>query len=223
MEESWPRKGPAPWAHGSLLRDRWGRSASRRDHVPRSREARQWALGLCICQDVAPCGPGGGGVGRGAGGLAGNAWPQVLAASSEGQLTAPGARGGFCHVVTRAPRPWGGVGQGVPRDWAHSGAFSRLTPSGRDTEDATWEEEAGMVSAVHQHRIQRGAMVPPGAPEKGAERVFVARGHLSWRQLALSLWRGRVGLVGWVEQASEASLEGSCGASSPRQGGGARQ
>lgn len=35
------------------------------------------------------------------------------------------------------------------------------------------------------------------------------------------LWQGRVGLVGWVEQqASEASLEGSCGASSPRQGRG---
>lgn len=191
--------------------------------MPRSREALQRALGLCICQDVAPCGPGWVGVGRGAGGLAGNAWPQVLAASLEGQLMAPGARGGFCHVVTRAPGPWGGVGQGVPRDWAHSGASSRVTPSGRDTEDATWEAEAGMVSAVHQHRIQRGVMVPPGAPEKGAERVFVARGHLSWRQLALSLWRGRVGLVGWVEWASEASLEGSCRASSPRQGGGARQ
>lgn len=53
-----------------------------------------------------------------------------------------------------------------------------------------------MVSAVHQHKIQREVMVLPGAPEKGAERVFVARGHLSWRQLALSLWWGGAGGAG---------------------------
>ena len=94
MEESWPRKGPAPRARGSLLRDRWGRSASGRDHVPRSRKVWQRALGLCVCQDVAPCVTGGVGVGLGAGGLAGNAWPQVLALSSEGWLMAPGARAG---------------------------------------------------------------------------------------------------------------------------------
>lgn len=114
-----------------------------------------------------------GGLGRAAGGLAGNAWPL------EADLVGPGCElggaadgpwgqgGGFCQLEIRAPAPrvaWAGEFR-VTEHTAPCPAA--VTPSGRDAEDATWEAEAGMVSAVHHQKIQRGAMVPAGSWERG--------------------------------------------------------
>ena len=197
MEESWPRKGPDAQALGSLLGDRCGRRPSGRDQVPRSRGTRQGALGLCVCQDPAPCGTGRVGVGRAAGGLAGNAWPL------EADLAGPGCElrgvadgpwgqgGGFCQLEIRAPAPWV-AWAGESRVTEHTAPCrAAVTPSARDAEDASWEAEAGVASAVHQQKVQRGAMVPAGAPGKGGERVSVARGHLSPEAA------GPVALAGW--------------------------
>lgn len=146
---------------------------------------RQGALGLCVCWDLAPWGAGGVGVGRAAGGLAGNAWPLEADLAGPGcelggVADGPWGQGwGFCQLEVRAPAPrvaWAGEFR-VTEHTAPCPAA--VTPSGRDAEGATWEAEVGMVSAVHQQKIPRGVVVLAGAPGKGAERVFVARGHLS--------------------------------------------
>lgn len=152
-----------PWFN--CCQDRWGRSASRKGPRAQEQGARQWALDASARTwlRVALAGVGWGvglGAWQGMHGL--RSWPRARRGSWP---LGPG--GGFCHVVTRAPRPWGGVGQGVPRDWAHSRRSARLTPSGRDTEDATWEEEAGDGIGCTPTQNSRGAMVPPGLRRKG--------------------------------------------------------
>lgn len=130
--------------------------------------ARQWALGLCICQgdgSVWPWRGWGGSVG--AGGLAGNAWHLRSWPRARRAADGPWGQGASVQRGDQSPSPMGWCGPGVHGLGRTAGAFSRLTPSGRDTEDARGRKKRGWYRLYTNTEFKGSDGASGGSGERG--------------------------------------------------------